>query len=210
MKKLLTLAMILSLSLLCSCKDVINEKLDEAKQNYQINQDEESALVLGEIYGMDYARKMEEAREGLLWFEEILEVYPHSQELRILQGNLYTLMGNLYFEDRDYTKALQAVEDGLRIMDKAVAADPENPFLLLYRGVNNATLPDLFDRWEIALQDLLHLVELGEEKTGEVNQIIALYNLVILYENLEMEDERREIETRLKSLYPSYKEVTGK
>lgn len=210
MKQMITLALACSLLLFISCKDEVLEELNIVKQNYEADKNFDTALNLGEIYSLDYVRKMEEAHEGLLWFEQALEDYPDSLELRVMQGNLYTLKGNLYFEDKDYTRALQYVEEGIRIMDDAVAADPENSFLLVFRGINNATLPELFERTDTAIGDLKHLIEMGEEGTDAKTQILAMYNLMLLYDNRGMDNEYTEMKERLQALYPLYTEVVGK
>lgn len=209
MKKNNMLAIFLVILTLVSCKDEIADNIVLLKEDYNNTSSLENAIILGEYYNTHYHRDIDEAEEGIAWLEGVLEKYPDSRKLQILLGNLYTLAGSCYFDKDDYSSALKYVDIGIQMMDKTLNKYPDDPYVLIYHGINNSTLPDMFNRKENAIKDLTKMIDLGEEITGKDDRIKSFTYLINLYDSMEYADKVEELEDQLNSEYPDLERGNG-
>jgi len=65
-------------------------------------------------------------------------------------------------------RQLNFMKKGFSRMDKAVYFEPDNPEVRLIRGINSASVPGMFARLSIALEDFQHIEKLHREKPLEM------------------------------------------
>ena len=108
--------------------------------------------------------------------EKATAEHPDNHLLRCYLGSAYTL------RSRDIgfgPTALKFLKEGLKMMDAAVTAAPDNPSVRFIRGINNYMLPAFVNRRDNARTDFKWLVDhIDKEATGfnaETRQAIYYY-----------------------------------
>lgn len=205
MRKVILSGIFILLLVLLGCSDKASDTISLLKKNYNDDPTLDSAIVLAEYYNTNYHRSVDEVEEGIAWLEEVNKEYADSSKLQILLGNLYTLAGECYFEKDDYTSALKYVDKGIQVMDRTLVKNPDDPYVLIFHGINNATLPDMFNRKENAIKDFNKLIALGEDITGEYDRIRSYTHLIDIYTELQDVDKVKELKKMLQTEYPDYK-----
>lgn len=92
--------------------------------------------------------------------EEIVHAQPENQIARVYLGSAYTL------RSRDLgfgPNKLQALRQGLAVMDEAVAAAPADPKVRLARALTTSALPGIFGRGRQSREDFAWLARLARE-----------------------------------------------
>jgi hypothetical protein len=110
------------------------------------------------------------------FLEKATSEHPNNQLLRCYLGSAYTL------RSRDIgfgPSALKYLKEGLKMMDAAVTAAPDNASVRFIRGTNNYMLPAFVNRRDNARADFKWLVDhIDKETTGfnaETRQAIYYY-----------------------------------
>jgi hypothetical protein len=96
--------------------------------------------------------------------EAVLQTQPANHVARVYLGSAYTL------RSRDLgfgPKKLQALKQGLAVMDEAVAAAPNEPKVRLARALTTSALPALFGRGAESRKDLADLLETAQSNPAK-------------------------------------------
>ena len=112
---------------------------------------------------------MEENKEAVKKADKslslLLELEPKHCVAMVYYGSVLTMKARDAFFPWDKMKY---VKKGISRMDKAIFFEPGNPEVRLIRGMNSATMPKMFDRLSVALEDLSHIEKLHREKPLEM------------------------------------------
>lgn len=123
-------------------------------------------LELGKLYHqMAASSKNKKAiKKAESHLKQVLQYDKNNAEALVWLGSLNTLKGRDAW--MPWNK-LKYVEDGLKLMDRAVSLDRHNIKIRLVRANNNASLPSFFNRADSAIADfqfILKMVEITPEK----------------------------------------------
>lgn len=128
--------------------------------------------------------------------EQVLQQEPDNQLARVYLGSAYTL------RSRDLwigPKKLEALKHGGALMDQAVAAAPGNPQVRLVRAMNSFSLPKLFGRRKLALEDLKVLLAQAEAPEMQSSMRQAIY----YFAGLAQEKQAVELWTKALAIDPA-------
>jgi len=166
MKKITTLLIFIFVLVGCSGK---SKDLSQQKEKlYTIFCSEESevtALEYGKFLLKNSALSIDAVEEEYRHICVINEIYQTSETVGI-KGAFRAKMGGVY-EKTDVIKAVEAVEDGLSILEIALHDSPQDITINLYYGVTLASLPELFNKRVEALTVLESLLENQEISVSE-------------------------------------------
>jgi len=81
----------------------------------------------------------------------LLVLEPRNAAAMVYLGSLKTQLANASQDNP--TAALEYLQEGFTLMDKAVLAAPENAEIRFLRGFNSTQIPDMFGRLAVALED---------------------------------------------------------
>ena len=126
--------------------------------------------------------------------EEALRTEPKNEVARVYLGSAYTL------RSRDLgfgPKKLQALREGLRVMDEAVANAPNDPKVRLGRALTTQALPGLFGRAAESRSDFLKLAEMAKTAPGK----FSAADLQIVYYNAGLAAKANGDTTRAQDLW---------
>ncbi|WP_366655910.1 hypothetical protein [Fodinicurvata sp. EGI_FJ10296] len=124
------------------------------------------------------------------YLERVLEIDPDDQMARAYLGSATTMRA------RDSWNVITRVSNanrGIALIDEAVRADRDNIRLRLLRANHSYSLPDMFERHTIALDDFRMAVDRMEEEIGSSPEAIAQIHVKIA----ELTPDREEEETHL-------------
>jgi len=82
----------------------------------------------------------------------LLVLEPGNAAAMVYLGSLKTQLANASQDNP--AAALEYLQEGFTLMDKAVRAAPDNAEIRFLRGVNSTQIPDMFGRLPVALEDL--------------------------------------------------------
>jgi tetratricopeptide (TPR) repeat protein len=108
--------------------------------------------------------------------EAALTKQPDNQLARVYLGSAYTV------RSRDLgfgPKKLQTFQQGLRVMDEAVAKAPDDPKVRLGRALTTQALPGIFGRAAESRNDFLKLAEMAKTTPAKFENsdlLIVFYN----------------------------------
>ncbi len=129
-----------------------------------------------ELYARGLAGDQQAVLKCIAELEKILAARPNDQVARVYLGSAYTLRSR----DLGLGKAkLDALRQGIALMDAAAAAAPGNASVLLTRAVTNEALPIFLGRREIAraqLDELLATVQKDPAKLKPADQQLLYLN----------------------------------
>ncbi len=129
-----------------------------------------------ELYRRGLSGEKAAVEECISKLEAVLRSDPGNQLARVYLGSAYTL------RSRDLgfgPKKLQALKQGLAIMDEAVANAPDDPKVRLARALTTSALPSLFGRASSSRKDFLLLAKMA----GRSPQKFEDGDLQIVYYN---------------------------
>ncbi len=112
-----------------------------------------------ELYRRGLAGDKEAVNQCIEKLTEIVQREPSNHLARVYLGSAYTL------RSRDLgfgPQKLQALRHGLSLMDKAVAAAPDEPKVRLARALTASALPSFFGRRASSRKDFEVLVEMAK------------------------------------------------
>jgi len=81
----------------------------------------------------------------------LLALEPKNAAAMVYLGSLKTQLANASKDNPE--AALELLQEGFTLMDKAVLTAPDNAEIRFLRGVNSAQIPDMFGRLPVALED---------------------------------------------------------
>ena len=81
----------------------------------------------------------------------LLVLEPRNAAAMVYLGSLKTQLANASQDNP--AAALEYLQEGFTLMDKAVLAAPENAEIRFLRGFNSTRIPDMFGRLAVALED---------------------------------------------------------
>lgn len=113
-----------------------------------------------ELYRRGLAGDKQAVEECIGKLEATLKAQPRNQLARVYLGSAYTL------RSRDLgfgPKKLQALRQGLAVMDEAVANAPDEPKVRLARALTTSALPAIFGRAAQSRQDFEQLAAQAEK-----------------------------------------------
>lgn len=155
---------------------------------------EKILLNLGKYYhdksGSQHDKKaVKKAEEYLL---QVLRVDSTQGLALVYYGSVLTMKArDIFFP----WNKMKYVKKGISRMDKAVYFEPDNPEVRLIRGINSISLPSMFDRFSIGLEDFKHIERLDKEKTLDMTEKFWLpyyYNFGLALWKTEKYAEARE------------------
>lgn len=160
-----------------------------------------SLSLYGEIRSNDWHSLHEQGVRGnkeavvqcIEQLEQVLEEQPQNQLARAYLGSAYTL------RSRDLwigPQKLESLRHGGALMDQAVAQAPLNPEVRLVRAINSLSLPRIFNRRKIAVEDFKLLVAQAAQPGLDPSQRQAIY----YYAGLAQETESQSVELWNKGL----------
>ena len=117
----------------------------------------EQMEIMG-LYRRGLSGDAKAVEECIAKLEALLKTQPENQLARVYLGSAYTL------RSRDLgfgPKKLQALKQGLAVMDEAVAAAPNEPKVRLARALTTQALPGIFGRARESRKDFDHLAEMA-------------------------------------------------
>lgn len=138
---------------------ILEEKKALLISEYQINKTADSAVKLSEFYNREYSNNSKQINEGVSMIEDLLSEFPNEQRLKILLGNLYTIYGGVLASKLDYSNAMRNMTKGFSMMDELIMQYPDDHYFLIYRGINSASVPKMFNRSQYAESDLRKIIE---------------------------------------------------
>jgi tetratricopeptide (TPR) repeat protein len=94
----------------------------------------------------------------------LLAVDPENAAGMVYLGSIKTMKARAS-QDRPW-EALELLQEGFTLMDKAVQIAPGHPEVRLLRAVNSVNVPDTFGRLSVALEDFEALDELVKNNPG--------------------------------------------
>jgi tetratricopeptide (TPR) repeat protein len=117
-------------------------------------------LELGRQYhNLAYLGNNERAVEaGQRYLSRLLEVEPENAAGMVYLGSVKTLKARSS-QGRPW-EALEFLQEGFTLMDKAVLIAPAHPEVRFIRAVNSVNIPETFGRLSVALEDFQALDEL--------------------------------------------------
>jgi hypothetical protein len=186
------------------CTGSDGDPLEEARVRYDAEPTVEHAVALAEAYNHHHIDRIEDARDGLAAIEGLIAAHPDDHHLRVLKGNLLTILAGHYADDEDFIAALETIAEGFQLIDRTVAEHPDDPYVRIYRAINGASVPEMFDRRKVAAADFEILHALGENETGREIQILTLYHFSRLARDLGEEERADLLESELNDRYPHY------
>jgi hypothetical protein len=128
------------------------------------------------LYGRGLAGDQQAVLDCIAELEKILAATPNDQLARVYLGSAYTLRSR----DLGLGKAkLDALRQGIALMDEAAAASPGDARVQLTRALTNEALPVFLGRRKIAraqLNDLLAMVEKDSAKLKPTDQQLLYLN----------------------------------
>lgn len=126
--------------------------------------------------------------------EEGLKSQPNNELARVYLGSSYTL------RSRDLgfgPKKLQTLRQGLRVMDEAVANEPNDPKVRLGRALTTQALPGIFGRAAESRNDFLKLAEMAKTMPAKFDGS----DLLIVYYNAGLAAKTNGNPTRAEELW---------
>jgi len=118
-----------------------------------------------QLYQRGLAGDADAVEECISKLEAVLQAEPANYLARVYLGSAYTLRSrDLGFGPRK----LQALKQGLAVMDEAVAAAPNEPKIRLARALTTSALPGLFGRGAESRKDFLLLAKSAEASTSRL------------------------------------------
>ncbi|MBN2353002.1 MAG: hypothetical protein JXD23_10575 [Spirochaetales bacterium] len=115
----------------------------------------EAWFTLGRAYhDLANSYSVDCARESVKSLEKSDAIKP-SAVTRAYLGSAWTLIAR---DSKNPLEKLDGVQKGCDLMDKAVAADPTNVVIRRIRYENNFVLPDIFERKNVAENDIDYLI----------------------------------------------------
>ncbi|NLL14068.1 MAG: hypothetical protein GX267_11745 [Fibrobacter sp.] len=124
-------------------------------QNYQQEESYANALELAKFILENPPNNTEEAEKEFLLLNKLSSKWD-SLEITGLTGAYRAKMGDIY-EKKDVIKAVECVEEGLEIMQKALKNYPSDIALRMYYAMTLASLPDVFKKKQEAIDSLTSL-----------------------------------------------------
>lgn len=99
--------------------------------------------------------------------EAVLKIEPANQLARVYLGSAYTMRSrDLGFGPRK----LSTLKHGIALMDKAVAAAPDDPKVRLTRALTAAALPAIFGQRATSRKDFARLAQLADTQPAEFEE----------------------------------------
>ncbi len=98
----------------------------------------------------------------------LLAVEPENAAGIVYLGSIKTMKARAS-QDRPW-EALELLQEGFTLMDKAVQVAPGHPEVRFLRAVNSVNVPDTFGRLSVALEDFEALEELVKKNPGCLDQ----------------------------------------
>ena len=129
-----------------------------------------------ELYARGLKGEKSAVEECIAKLEAVLQRQPKNQLARVYLGSAYTL------RSRDLgfgPKKLSALKQGLRVMDEAVAAAPDEPKVRLARALTTSALPGIFGRKGESRRDFDLLAKEAERAPERFDQA----DLVVIREH---------------------------
>lgn len=128
-------------------------------------ENEPNEAPVAALYARSLAGDEQAVIDCIAALEKILATTPNDQLARVYLGSTYTLRSR----DLGFGKAkLDALRKGIRLMDEAAAAAPENANVLINRAVTNQALPIFLGRRKAARDQLESLVKLVEREPAKL------------------------------------------
>ena len=149
---------------------------------------------IDELYRRGLLGDKQAVEECIAKLEEALRSEPKNQLARVYLGSAYTL------RSRDLgfgPKKLQTLQQGLRVMDEAVANVPDDPKVRLARALTTQALPGLFGRATESRNDFLQLAETAKTAPGK----FGAADLQIVYYNAGLAAKANGNATRAQELW---------
>jgi tetratricopeptide (TPR) repeat protein len=118
-----------------------------------------------ELYRRGLAGDATAVEQCIAKLEAVLKTQPANQLARVYLGSALTL------RSRDLgfgPKKLQALKQGVALMNEAVAAAPNEPKVRLARALTTSALPSIFGHGASARQDFLLLAKSADTRTNEL------------------------------------------
>lgn len=134
---------------------------------------------INELYRRGLGGDKAAVEQCIAKLEEVLKVQPGNQLARVYLGSAYTL------RSRDLgfgPKKLQALKQGVAVMNEAVAAAPGDPKVLLARALTTSALPGILGYKAESRQDFDELVAIAQrspEKFEEGDLQIVYYHAAL-------------------------------
>lgn len=145
----------------------------------------------------------EASREAFRLFQEVCALNPNDNMARAYFGSSLTLLGR---DGTDPQEQFANTLEGLRILDEAFEAEPDNTGIRILRAYVSYRLPELyFHRTSIAIEDFNYLISRYEKGDNEISQSLywdLLYNLGCAYRNIGEEKKALATWRKLLSLDP--------
>ncbi|MBN1938653.1 MAG: hypothetical protein JW843_03640 [Candidatus Aminicenantes bacterium] len=148
-KKTILIAGLILASILAAFGQSVDDLEDRLKKDPD---NKEILLALGRIYhdraGLEGQSGAEEKAEKHL--RRLLEIDPDNASAMVNMGSVLTIQaGNL----GESMEALDLLNRGFALMDRAVLLAPRNPEIRLVRAVNSLLVPEIFGRNGLVLGD---------------------------------------------------------
>lgn len=114
------------------------------------------------------------ASKALEYLTLAFEADPSDMTVMCYLGSATSLMAKTTFNPM---KKMSYANKGIALMDKAARKSPENVNVRLTRGFNSLSLPDFFNRGDIAVKDfnfLADLIKKDPEAYASIKPVVAL------------------------------------
>jgi hypothetical protein len=193
--------------LLLSCNASDDDRFRSAQERYADEPTVENAVVLAEQCNHNHSDSLEDTKEGIEEIDRLITNHPESHRLVVLKGNLLTLLSGHYADDEDYVAALETIASGFELIDRTVRDHPDDPYVRIYRAINGASVPEMFNRRDIAAADFEKLLEAGEAESGREVTILSLYHYSRLLGERGEQSKADAMEQELRERYPDYRRV---
>lgn len=128
----------------------------------------ETLKALGIIYhNLGILRIPHASQEAFIYLEKVNKLSPTDYEVLAYLGSTKTMIAR---DSWNPLTKMNYVNEGIRLLDRAVDRDPNNIIIRFVRINNSLSLPGLFKRKKVAKNDLFYLLELSRERRNDFTQ----------------------------------------
>ena len=176
------------------CRKKGKEVDREAVLISQIKKDSTNIHALTEL-GIYYHNNWR-PKKAIDIFNKILKLDKQNPIALIYLGSSYTILAD---KSKKVEDKLRYLDKGTRLMDETVAKFPDNYAVRLVRGINSVSLPDMFGRYRLAIEDFEYLLK-DETKIPQKDLPMILKYLARAYEKNNQKEKAAKIRERLSKI----------
>lgn len=187
----------------CTNYTKFEAELNVLKDQYNIDQTNNSAFNIADFYNNKYHKTKEQCEEGLKIVEELYNKYPDDPRIEIIYANLFSYLGSCYASKFNYPEAMKYIDKSFSLLDIGAEKYPNNYFVSLVRGINSVSVPNMLGRIDIGLSDLEKLYNMTN--LPDDTKILTMYYYSKALKKKKNKQLSDKVMKELKEKFPDYK-----